>query len=508
DNIVGLMTQRSIHMIAGIFGILKAGGSYMPLDPQYPSNRHRYMLEDSRAKILVTTEEVERQIPVADNKQQARIILSDSMEIFNASNSAPPKPVTSLWSQLAYVIYTSGSTGKPKAVGVEHRNLSAYLAAFEKEFTLNADDIVIQQASAAFDAFVEELYPVLLKGGELVIPQRDAILDMDRLRQVIQNYNVTMITCAPLLLSELNKTCLEDSPGSIQPLKSIHTFISGGDRLLSSHINNLLEFGTVYNTYGPTETTVCATYYKCNRHSASDVPIGKPIFGCRVYILDRNKRLAPCGVPGELHISGSGVTRGYLQAPDLTAHNFIPHPFIEGEICYNSGDIARWLSDGNLEFIGRNDNQVSLRGYRIETGEIENQLLKHDAVREALVIARKHKSGDNYICAYIVPAESSSEYKLTLNENMLREFLSGQLPAYMVPDYFISLETTPLSPNGKVNRKALPVPVIEAGENYIAAAGEIERKLVKIWSKVLQLDEDKISIHANFFELGGHSLKA
>ncbi|UCH97023.1 MAG: amino acid adenylation domain-containing protein, partial [Candidatus Aminicenantes bacterium] len=424
---------------------------------------------------------------------------------------------------LAYIIYTSGSTGRPKGVAVEHRNLMAYIRAFEKEFSLRVEDVVIQQASYCFDAFVEEMYPIMSKGGKLAIPPKDTVKDINLLSGFIFKHKVTLITCSPLLLKELNKV------KSTGLLSSIHTFISGGDILKGEYIDNLLKIGKVYNTYGPTETTVCVTYYRCPGDCPFHVPIGKPIVNYNVYVLDKHKQLLPVGIPGEFYISGPGVTRGYLNNPELTSEKFDHDlwdyqddndgqqkgtrglaPLLYAPLLYHTGDLARWLPDGNIEFLGRTDDQVNIRGYRIEPGEIRNRLLEHENIKEAVVMGRKDKEGDKYLCAYIIPL-------LEMKMSELREYLSNQLPAYMIPSYFVPIEKIPLTANGKIDRDALPEPGLISGETVAAPRSDVEQKLVEVWSRVLGREalnasqnksHSPISIDANFFDIGGHSLKA
>jgi amino acid adenylation domain-containing protein len=417
---------------------------------------------------------------------------------------------------LAYIIYTSGSTGQPRGVTVEHKNLITYLNAFNNEFRLSAEDAVLQQATYSFDTFMEEVYPALLTGGKIAVPGKETVMDVYRLSDFIQKHRITMVDCSPLLLHQLNK------PDTSHSLQSVRTFISGGDVLKGEYIDNLLKTGDVYNTYGPTEATICAAYYKCSGQEVTPyVSIGKPIAGYNLYILDKNGGPVPIGVPGELCIAGDGVTRGYLNNPDLTNSKFqrgwhpqpirnskapAGHPlsFSASQLLsfslYRTGDLVRWLPDGNIDFLGRLDHQVKIRGYRIELGEIQDRLLAHEKVLDAVVSVREDQQGDKYLCAYT----------RTVEEPLLREYLSGMLPDYMVPAHFVQLEQIPLSSNGKVDYKALPDPLaeIEAGEGYTPPQDETEEKLVQVWSEVLGIDKGRIGINTSFFHLGGHSLKA
>ncbi|MCP5108041.1 MAG: non-ribosomal peptide synthetase, partial [bacterium] len=480
DTMGAIMGERSPETIMGILAIVKAGGAYLPIDPTYPKERIGYMLKDSNARLLLTKES----------------------EIFHP-DSRTPHPATrnsQLATSLAYIIYTSGSTGKPKGVMVEHRNLSAYVAAFYREFDIASRDTVIQQASASFDAFVEEVYPVLLRGGKLAIAPRDIIPDIEELAAFMFRHNVSMISCSPLLLNELNRYAKENRG----KLSSVRIFISGGDVLIPGYVDELREWSAVYNTYGPTETTVCVTYFRLgSRERGAVLPIGNPISNYKVYILDQYRRLSPIGVAGELCVSGAGVARGYLNRPELTSEAFVAST----PLLYRTGDLARWSADGSpaggtysIEFLGRIDRQVKLRGFRIELGEIEAQLLKHPSIGEAVVIDREDTQGDKYLIAYIVGA--------FIETPQLIKYLSQTLPGCMIPSHFVQIEKIPLNPNGKLDRKALPVPEASPGGEYIAPTDEVEETLAAIWSEVLDIEKNGISIDADFFQSGGHSLKA
>lgn len=549
EKVVALLIDRSAEMVVALLGVLKAGGAYLPIDTEYPAERIAYILEDSEASVLLTqAHERERvdfagivldmsefglarethgtvdqvggksavdqigvdsikdavdQIGADVIKETLHQISADATKNHASTTAAVdtiqhtewidhnPNTITQL-NDLAYMIYTSGSTGKPKGVMVEIKNLLAYIHAFQREYGIVADDVVLQQASYAFDAFVEELYPALLHGGTVVIPQKYEIADPTRLREILVERNVTAMSCSPLLLNELN---------ALPTVPSLRLLISGGDVLKGEYITNLVQTANVYNTYGPTEATVCATYYRCPEGVQGHVPIGKPIANDRVYILDSANHLQPIGVPGELCIAGDGVARGYLNRPELTEEKFLFDPFIPGAMMYRTGDLARWLPDGNIEFLGRIDAQVKIRGYRIELGEIEKQLLQHDAIEEAVVLAREDQFGDKYLCAYLV---STTE----LTVGALREYLGNQLPDYMIPAYFIQLERLPLTTNGKIDRRALPEPdgAMDLGTEYVAPTNPIEAKLAEIWSQVLGVA--RVGIFDHFFALGGHSLKA
>jgi amino acid adenylation domain-containing protein len=493
NTIVSIMVEPSPDMIIGILAILKSSGAYLPVDPVYPESRRSYLLRDSGTEFLLTRSdlwtgcEFDGEIIDINNPGISKED-NENLESLNTLDS------------LAYIIYTSGSTGKPKGVIVEHQNLLAYVSAFLKEFEISLNDTIIQQASFTFDAFVEEVYPALLKGGRIAIPSFDEILNMSLLQQFIDRHKVTLISCSPLLLNQLSRA------GTI---KSIHTFISGGDVLKREYVENLLRFGTakVYNTYGPTEATVCVTYYRCLPNSPQSIPLGKPISNYNVYILDKENNLQPVGVPGEICIAGDGVTLGYLNRPQLTWEKFTANPFAPGESMYRTGDLGRWMPGGNVQFLGRIDHQVKIRGYRIELGEIENQLLKHGKIKETFVLAKEDQRGDKCLCAYIVPRSIKTFGSVPSITKELREYLADNVPGYMIPSYFVQLRNIPLTPNGKVDRRALPDPVVKSEASYIAPRNRIEQSLVHIWSGILKIEKEIIGIDDNFFELGGHSLK-
>jgi tyrocidine synthetase-3 len=536
NTIVGIMVDRSPRLIVDLVGILKAGGAYLPLDPGYPAHRLEYMLKDSDAPFLITEEKFRGKLSF--NRE---IIVTDNGDFRSRESEDDTNPVpVSQPGDLAYIIYTSGSTGRPKGVMVRHKNLTAYIHAFTREFEIKETDVVLQQASYSFDAFVEEVFPCLLKGGRIILPSKDGVKDTALLSEFISKNKVSIIDCSPLLLNELNKRSSSSSSlERVNPLRSINTFISGGDVLKGEYIDNLMKIGAVYNTYGPTEATICATYHKLNNYNEEEsvISIGKPISNYQVYILSRQNQLLPIGVTGELCISGHGVTKGYLNRPELTAEKYEQdflddhdekgpvaqepsravseaynptHPLTHSPI-YRTGDLARWLPDGNIEFLGRIDHQVKVRGFRIELGEIEHCLLAHEYIKEVVVLAREKEGGSHYLCAYFVPGNSDGSFdhahSFTVSE--LREYLLQQLPDYMIPAYFIQLQQLPVTPNGKIDRKALPEPdesTIETGREYAPPMTETEKKLVKIWQELLKIE--KIGITDDFFELGGDSLLA
>jgi len=456
---------------------------------------------------------IPRRQHVKNTGQTQDILLLDALEgIEDKLSRSLPDPGTQPGNP-AYIIYTSGSTGTPKGVVVSHFNVTSYIDSFLKEFPLNPRDVMLQQASVAFDAFVEEFYPVLFRGGKVAIPNADVVKDIDWLSQFITEQHVTVVDCSPLLLNELNR---------IGNFPSVHTFISGGDVLKRAHVDRFLKTAAVYNTYGPTETTVCAAYYKCTGSETDEIPIGKPVSNYNILILDCNHQLLPVGVPGELCVFGAGVALGYLNHPELTAEKFFAHELNElnefeitaqdiaalqtptHTVGYKTGDLACWMPDGNLVYLGRIDQQVKIRGFRIEVGEIETRLKALHGVRDAVVIVRgeDNDSGDRFLCAYLV-CDSQ------LDDGGIRNRLNRFLPYYMIPAHFIMIDKIPLTPSGKLDKKRLPDPLsIENIGEPISPDNAVEQKLAGIWSDVLGIERSRINRDTDFFKAGGHSLKA
>ncbi|MCP4217735.1 MAG: amino acid adenylation domain-containing protein, partial [bacterium] len=493
DSIVGIITEPSLEMYTAMFGIMKAGGGYLPIDPAHPEERIDFILEDSETRILLYSKKLAEKTRFAGRK----ICLED--RDITTEGECPNPGKTSDPEHLVYVIYTSGTTGKPKGVMTEHRNVSAYLDAFYAEFEIKATDTVLQQASYTFDVFVEEVYPILMRGGRVAVPGKDIVLDIELLADYVSRYKVNIVDCTPLLLNEINKAVFQDPT----PWKTIHTFISGGDVLKPGYVDHLMKLGKVYNTYGPTESTVCITYYRYTDEDMAmgipAIPIGKPIAHYQGYILDKNKKLQPIGVAGELCAAGRGVSRGYLNRPVLTDDKFIANPYMEGERLYRTGDLTRWLPDGTIDFMGRIDHQVKIRGYRIELGEIETRLAQHEEIEEAVILAIELPTG-TALCAYYI-----SRREIPIAD--IRDYMLEHLPPYMIPSYFVQLEKFPETSTGKVDRKALPDPVAGGiGDSYEAPRNSMEVLLASIWQKVLGIDQ--VGIDDDFFDLGGDSIKS
>jgi amino acid adenylation domain-containing protein len=488
DTIVAIMIERSLEMIIGLLGILKAGGAYLPIDPGSPKERINYMLKDSGAELLLKENDF---APEAFNNRPK----GTSFHLH-----LPPAPATSL----SYVIYTSGTSGKPKGTLITHANVIR-IVKNTNYIELTGNDRILQLSSYAFDGSVFDIYGALLNGAALVLVDRDRVFAVDQLAILIRQQQITVFFVTTALFNIL----IDTQPHCFTDIRKV---LFGGERVSPEHSGKALQYmgkGRVIHVYGPTETTVFATYYFIDRieEKAITVPIGMPISNTTVYIQDRYDHLVPVGVTGEVVIGGDGVARGYLNNPELTGEKFINiSSLFEGTrglapLLYRTGDLARWLSDGTIEFLGRQDFQVKIRGFRVEPAEIETQLLNHQAVKEAIVLVKEHHKEDKYLCAYIVLSHP-------LDPSELKAFLSVKLPPYMVPSYFIPVDKIPLTPNGKIDRKALPEPAQKTGQGYMAPRNEVEEILTGIWAEVLGIEKDKISIDANFFDLGGHSLKA
>lgn len=488
NSIVGLIVDRSIDMIIGILGILKAGGAYLPIDPDYPEDRIKFILSDSGADIFLTQSwlktgfDFDKEFLNLDDNDFCADIDDTNLDLAYKSND------------LAYVIYTSGSTGRPKGVMIEHRGIVNHSYVRINRFKLNQYDREVMTSSIGFDVSVEQVFSPLLCGASIYIPDKDVLFDSLKIVAFMRDNAITYLNTVPSFLEHLS---------SIDDMPSLKRVAYGGEVCSNSLLKKLFantncEF---YNAYGPTEVSVaCSMYFVKPKDIGTVIPIGDPFENNRFYILDTAARPSPIGIAGELYIGGIGLARGYLNRPELTAEKFIENPLMPGELVYRTGDLVKWLPDGNVEFVGRVDNQVKIRGFRVELGEIESRLLEFDGVKEVVVLAKDSGLGDKCLCAYVI-----SEKELLIKE--FREYLTESLPDYMIPAYFVKLDVMPLNASGKIDRKALPEPEVGAGirTEYVAPRDQIEANLASIWSEILGVD--KIGIHDNFFELGGHSLK-
>ncbi|NOQ27310.1 MAG: AMP-binding protein, partial [Bacteroidales bacterium] len=448
------------------------------------SSRKIFTLENELTKyrydVLISIDKNQKEIVSVKNKNKFQ---HDLNILSNYSMDSLPNINTS--ENLAYIIYTSGSTGRPKGVAIKNSSLVNLCIAHNNLYGINHKDHISNYAEFSFDASVWEIFPSIIAGASLYFIEENIKLDPEKVNNYFEKKNIT-ISFLPTQFCEIFMG--HDN-------KSLRILLTGGDKLNSFTKRRY----KLYNNYGPTENTVVTTRFEVQKLE-NNIPIGKPIENSQVYILDQNNQFQPIGVPGELCVSGEGLAIAYLNNPELYSEKFIDHPFKAGERLYRTGDLARWLSDGNIEFLGRIDHQVKIRGFRIELGEIESVLFKHENIKECVVLARE-ENGDKYLCAYIV---CEGEF----NQEEIRTYLSANLTDYMIPSYFVDLDKIPLTSNGKINRKILPSPEVKAGDDYVAPSNEIEEKLVEIWSEILNIDKEEISVNANFFSIGGHSLKA
>jgi len=494
DGLVGICLERSLDMMVGLLGILKAGSAYVPLDPAYPRDRIAYMLENSEAPLLLTQGQLTANLPIIASK--VVLIDSDWPEIAKQSQESPGLTLDP--ESRAYVIYTSGSTGKPKGVEIPHRAVVNFLTTMAQQPGMNASDRLLAITTLSFDMAVPEIYLALTLGASLEMVSREVASDGDQLLAKLTGSGATILQATPATWRMLLDAGWKSSPG----LK----ILVGAEAVPLKLANQLLpRAASVWNMYGPTETTVWSTVRKLEAGQRT-VPIGRPVANTEVFILDRVLQPVPIGVAGELYIGGDGLARGYLKRPELTAEKFIAHPLNSDPKArlYKTGDLARYLPNGDIEFLGRIDHQVKIRGFRIELGEIEAVLRQHPEINDTVVVAREDTPGDKRVVAYFVPANNTA---LTTAE--LRAFLKEKLPEYMLPSVFVILKSMPLTPNGKVNRSALPAPDqadLAAQAEFAAPRDAVESRLVQIWEAVLQVAP--IGVRDNYFELGGHSLLA
>ncbi len=471
---VGVMLERNEWMIVSLLAILKTGASYIPIDPEYPTERVEYMLKESDCKYII------------DNAQ-----LND---FFKEKTKYPVynPEVNILPDDLAYVIYTSGTSGKPKGVMISHYSVLNYVQAFCSQFKLAETDKVIQQSSLSFDTHVEEMFPALISGAAVLISKKGGA-DINGLYTLIKEKQATVLSTTPLVINELNAKNIN--------IHQLRLLISGGDVLNMSHISNFPDDLKIYNTYGPTETTVCATFFQVNKSHQGSVFIGNPFNNISIYILDEFLKPVPIGVTGEIYIGGKGLAKGYINQPDLTKEKFIDNPFVPQSKLYRTGDCGRWKEGMLIEYYGRKDKQVKIRGYRIELREIETSLLTYQEVEDAIVMISRNNYGENELTGYVLS-------KQPLGANDLKKHLHKMLPKYMIPANIIVLANFPLTVNGKVNQQELLklAGSIQSEKKYIPPVSHIELQFAEIWKEVL--DVERISMNDDFFELGGNSIKS
>ena len=499
---VGICVERSVEMVVGMLGILKAGAAYVPLDPDYPRERLATMLHDIKAPVIVTQQHLVRFLPDTG----AEIICLDSdWNTLSQESDANPE-IETLPANLAYILFTSGSTGRPKGVAVEHKQLLNYVQSVSKRLDFCPDASFTTFSTFAADLGYTVFYPSLCLGGILHILPQELLFDPEALADYFSANDIDCLKTVPSHLKALQTI----NPARIMPRLRL---VLGGEPSSQEWAEGLTELRSgcdIYNHYGPTEGTVGVLTYKLDRsnghHDSTYLPLGKPIGNTQIYILDSLSRPVPFGAAGELHIGGAALARGYIARPDLTAERFIPDPFnVEsGARMYRTGDLARYLPDGNVEFLGRNDDQVKIRGYRIETGEIEAVLNQFPSVEGAAVLPKEDVAGEKRLVAYIASKQQPSP-----NANDIRGFLRESVPDHMVPASFVFMQALPLTANGKLDRKtllALDETRPEMTRAYVAPRDVIEEVLARVWSELLRVE--RIGVHDNFFDLGGHSLLA
>jgi len=474
DDLVGMMLDRGEWMIIVILGILKAGGAYVPIDPDYPQDRINYIKDDCACKVFVNYDELDR-----------FRLSKDKYSTQNKKND-----LTS--SNLVYCIYTSGSTGNPKGVLVEHRNVVNLLWSQKEVYKMTPDERVLQFSTITFDPSAEQIFIAFLTGAALVMINKYTLLDVKAFERYIIAKRVSHIHAVPTYLAEL----------TIKDMSQVKRVVTGGESCLPALAAKWNNQCTFINEYGPTETTITSVEYVFEKsgNPYSFIPIGRPVANTQIHIFDENKQLVPFGEIGELYIGGDGVTRGYLNRPELTRERFIENPHKKGDRIYRTGDLGRWLPDGNIEYLGRIDDQVKIRGYRIELDEVSAVLERHPKVTAAVVVARVISGDDKELVAYVTGTAETAE---------LNEHLKSQLPPYMVPGYYVQLEAMPLTSNGKIDKKNLPLPTERYHEiraDFVAPESELEKTLADIWQKTLNIEQ--IGIDDGFFDLGGTSLAA
>jgi amino acid adenylation domain-containing protein len=500
EVLVGIYLERTLDIIVAILGILKAGGAYLPLDTALPQEGLDFRLQDAQTSILLTQQSLVDKLP--ENSAKVVCLDKDSEVIAQESSENPSSEVTG--GNLAYVLFTSGSTGKPKGVAIEQRSLLNYLHGILDRLNLPPGSSFATFSTFAADLGNTAVFPALCTGGCLLMVSQEWVSDPEALAEYFRHHP---IDCLKIVPSHLSALLTSSAMQSILPRQRL---VLGGEAAswkLIEQIQQQTPNCQIINHYGPTEATVGVLTYPVNgqpnSHVSQTVPLGRPLANTQVYVLDKQMRPAPIGIPGELYISGTGLARGYLNRPNLTAERFITNPFTEESQArlYKTGDLVRYLPDGNLEFLGRTDNQVKIRGFRIELGEIEALLDQHPGVRQS-VVSVWEEEGNKRLVAYIVPNKQQQP-----SVSDLRSFLAEKRPEYMVPGAFVFLKALPLMPNGKVNRQSLPAPNQarpELAETFIAPRNEVEQTLATIWQEMLQVE--KVGINDNFFELGGHSL--
>jgi amino acid adenylation domain-containing protein len=500
ETSVGVLMERSAEWIVALLAIVKAGGVYVPLDGDYPTQRLRFMIEDAEVRLLLT-ESGQPKI-VAENEATEVVYLDKGWEWLESEDGENLENLTEA-ENLAYLMYTSGSTGQPKGVGVPHRAINR-LVSNTNYVKFGESDCVAQISNASFDAATFEIWGALLNGSRLVVLEKETALVPAELGRQLVDQQISVMFLTTALFHQVAQTGPE-------VLASLNYMVFGGDAVDARAVQRVLEQGKprhLVNGYGPTEGTTFTTWYEAQETDigARTIPIGRPLSNSEVWVLDQQWQMAPVGVAGELFIGGDGLARGYLGRPELTAEKFVPHPYSKkaGARLYRTGDLVRYQSDGNIEFLRRMDQQVKVRGFRVELGEIESLLNEYWGIVESVVVDKKDSSGNTRLIAYIVPEEGVEP-----TSSEILTFLREKLPAYMLPSAFVTIKELPLTPNGKVDRRALPSPEqigAEADTDFVAPRTPMEEKVAEIWREILELTQ--IGVESNFFDLGGHSLLA
>jgi amino acid adenylation domain-containing protein len=486
EDVVGLMVRRSEKLVIGLLSIFKTGATYLPIDPDYPIERRKYILDNANVKVLLT--ETDFLFNLDSYKSDLFLLdlqMDESKDSESSLNSFPRA------TDLAYLMYTSGTTGLPKGVLIEHRGLVNLVLHQIKEFGIKPGNRTLQFASISFDASLSETFKTLCSNATLVVVDKEIINDVIGFVDFLKKNKISEITLPPSYLNIIE----------LEQLLFLRVLITAGEKANSDRAIYYSKNLNFFNAYGPTENSIGATLNRVDgsKIKSANVPIGRPITNVEVYILNSNQKLLPVGIAGELYVGGVGLARGYRNQPELTKEKFIKHPFKEGARLYRTGDIAKWLPDGTIEFMGRKDDQVKIRGYRVELGEIEHVLLKYPGVNSAVVILKEGAEESKNLVAYLVSNE-----KLVLPS--LIKHVQENLPNYMVPGYFVQLDEMPITPNGKIDKLGLSNMDIKFLEedNYLPPRNEVEEKLIAIWQEVLE--RPRIGINQDFFEIGGHSL--
>lgn len=491
ETIVGIYMERSIDMLTALVGVHKSGGAYLPMDPVFPKDRLEYMLDNAQVPIILTDTIIKDTLPL--NKAKVICISEQWKEISEQSSEKPKNRATK--DNLAYVIYTSGSTGNPKGVQIEHRALTNFLLSMGTSTNLSEKDRLLAVTTLSFDIAGLEMLLPLITGASVVIAGRDEVIDGEKLISLMEKHDISIMQATPATWRML----VEAGWQGCSNLK----ILCGGEALPRDLANELMDrCSCLWNVYGPTETTIWSTMMHLDS-KVGPVSIGKPIANTTVYILDNEMNPTPVGVPGELYIGGAGLARGYLKLPQLTQEKFVPNPFSreEGSRLYKTGDIVRFMPDGNIEFVGREDHQVKIRGFRIELGEIETLLNKNSLISQSVVVCREIFTGEKAIIAYVIPKT------MEIDTGSLRAYLRERLPDYMIPSYFVKLDSFPMTPNKKIDRKALPIPektTSSSNSDMIKPSNGVQQTVSDIWKEVL--GRENIGLNENFFDLGGHSL--